>query len=429
MAGKNRKATQTPKRGNSGNAVPPFGSCTDVGCYRDHNEDSLSVVPPLFMVADGMGGHAAGEIASEIAVNVVTERAPRTADSQGLADAIVAANRAILRAAALGQGRSGMGTTCTAAILDGTRLAIAHVGDSRAYLLHKGELQQITQDHSLVANMVASGEITPEEARIHPKRSVITRALGSFADMEADRFDLDVEVGDKLLLCTDGLYSMVEDHVIKDILLRTKNPQHAAAMLTEEALDMGGHDNVTCIVVDVTDASLTTKRTPKKARLTAAAIAVVLIALVGGSVWGLNSWAHNSVYLMDQDGKVAIYKGIPEKVLWCDYRELAQLTDVSTDKLNPGLATRLKEEGIRCDDLKTARKLTEGYAADIAAQEAAQEAARKAAEAAEKNRLAAEKAAAEKSSTEKKTPSKKSSSKASSAKKSSSKKTTKGTNS
>lgn len=358
--------------------MPTFGSCTDIGCFRDHNEDSLTVVPPLYVVADGMGGHAAGEVASEIAIKTVSDNAPRTANARALGDAVVSANRAILRAAALGQGRKGMGTTCTAAILDGTQLAIAHVGDSRAYLLHKGQLQQITRDHSLVAELVAAGELTEEEARIHPQRSVITRALGSFTDMEADTYELEVEPGDRLMLCTDGLYSMVQDNVIQTIMNNTRNPQHAAAMLTEEALDMGGHDNVTVIVVDVTGEKIAPKRQVRKSRITAAIIAAVLIAAIAGTAIAVNSWSHNSAYLTDENGKVAIYQGLPEKVLWCDYRELVKVTDVPTDKLNGGLATRLKDEYIRCDDLETAERLVAGYQADIDAAQAEADAQAKA---------------------------------------------------
>ena len=131
------RSTPRTRRG----AVTPFGSRTDIGCLRDHNEDSLIVAPPLFAVADGMGGHAAGEIASEIAVNVLAERAPEHPDGEALAQAVVGANREVIRASHDGRGREGMGTTMTAAMLEGERLVIAQVGDSRAYLLHQGKLQ------------------------------------------------------------------------------------------------------------------------------------------------------------------------------------------------------------------------------------------------------------------------------------------------
>ena len=170
------KSTPHTRKG----ALTTFGSRTDIGCLRDHNEDSLVVTPPLFAVADGMGGHAAGEVASEIAVQRAGRARPRTSRRRGARHApSTEANRAVIRAAHEGRGREGMGTTMTAAMLEGERLVIAQVGDSRAYLLHQGKLQQLTRDHSLMADMIEAGQLTPEEARTHPQRSVITRALGS----------------------------------------------------------------------------------------------------------------------------------------------------------------------------------------------------------------------------------------------------------
>lgn len=145
-----------------------FGSRTDVGCVREHNEDSLAVAPPLYMVCDGMGGHAAGEVASEIAVDVICDRAPAHPDASALGQAVEEANLAIIRAAREGVGRAGMGCTCTAAMLEKDKLVIAQVGDSRAYLLHKGQMQQLTRDHSLVADLIEAGQITEAEARVHP---------------------------------------------------------------------------------------------------------------------------------------------------------------------------------------------------------------------------------------------------------------------
>ena len=135
-------------------ATTPFGSRTDIGTVREQNEDSLVVAPPLFVVADGMGGHAAGEVASEIAVSTIQECAPEHADAEELGNAVKQANRDIMDAALSGRGRPGMGTTCTAAMLEGERLVIAQVGDSRAYLLHNGALTQLTRDHSLMANLI-----------------------------------------------------------------------------------------------------------------------------------------------------------------------------------------------------------------------------------------------------------------------------------
>ncbi|MEG0374547.1 MAG: protein phosphatase 2C domain-containing protein, partial [Raoultibacter sp.] len=217
------------------NTLASFGSRTDIGCVRDHNEDSLVVAPPLFAVADGMGGHAAGEVASEIAVNTLAELAPDYADSELLGRAVAEANRAVIRAAHEGLGREGMGTTMTAAILEGERLVIAQVGDSRAYLLHNDKLQQLTRDHSLMADMIEAGQLTAEEARYHPNRSVITRALGSDPHMLADLYELNVEAGDKLLICSDGLTTMLVDPMIEDIMQRIDDPQRCASTLVSEA--------------------------------------------------------------------------------------------------------------------------------------------------------------------------------------------------
>ena len=195
-----------------------FGSRTDVGCVREHNEDSLAVAPPLYVVCDGMGGHAAGEVASEIAVDVICDRAPAHPDASALGQAVEEANLAIIRAAREGVGRAGMGCTCTAAMLEKDKLVIAQVGDSRAYLLHKGQMQQLTRDHSLVADLIEAGQITEAEARVHPQRSVITRALGSDPRTQPDLFEITVEAGDRLLLCSDGLSTMLEDDQIAKIL-------------------------------------------------------------------------------------------------------------------------------------------------------------------------------------------------------------------
>ena len=208
------RSTQRTRRG----AVTTFGSRTDVGCVRDHNEDSLVVAPPLFAVADGMGGHAAGEVASEIAVNVLAELAPKDLDGAALEHAVEEANHEIIRAARDGRGREGMGTTLTACMLENERLVIAQVGDSRAYLLHHGKLQQLTRDHSLMADMIEAGQLTPEEARHHPQRSVITRALGSDPNTRPDMYEINVETGDRLLVCSDGLSSMIEDEQIEAVM-------------------------------------------------------------------------------------------------------------------------------------------------------------------------------------------------------------------
>jgi len=184
--------------------IPGVGALTDPGLTRPQNEDSMLVEPPLYAVADGMGGHRAGEVASRVALEELLANAPRSADSKALARAVRAANRAVIESAEKTRTRSGMGTTVTAAMVDGTHIAIAHVGDSRAYLLHEGRLTRITDDHSMVADLVRQGALTEEDARFHPQRSVITRALGSDRNMLADLYDVEAVAGDRLLLTTDG---------------------------------------------------------------------------------------------------------------------------------------------------------------------------------------------------------------------------------
>ena len=343
-----------------------FGSRTDVGKVRERNEDSLLVVPPLYVVCDGMGGHEAGDVASEIAVSTLAGRAPKTADANALGRAVEEANFRIVNAAADGRGKPGMGTTCTAAILDGTQLVIAQVGDSRAYLLHHGELQQLTRDHSVVADLVEAGEITKEEARTHQWRSYITRALGLDPHTKPDLYEIDVEEGDRLLLCSDGLYSMVDDEEIREILFDESDCQKCADALVEAALAAGGTDNVTVVVADVVGNRV--KRAKKKAvkgKVTAVAIVLLLALVVGGFVWAFDYWVDNSAYLGESDGKVAIYRGVPGEVFGMGFSSLEEVTDVSMDDLPPNIAQHIRDDEIRCDSIEAARELVQEYEAEI----------------------------------------------------------------
>lgn len=344
-----------------------FGSRTDVGCLRDHNEDSLSVSPPLYVVCDGMGGHAAGEVASDIAVNVITRRAPRTPDAAALGQAVEEANLAIIQAANEGHGREGMGTTCTAAILEQEQLVIAQVGDSRAYVAHNGKLQQITRDHSLMADYIESGQITPEEARVHPQRSVITRALGSDPYMQPDLFEINVETGDRLLLCSDGLSSMIRDDEIERLLTSIENPQDCANALVAAACEEGGLDNVTVIVVDVTGfAEKHRRKLARKTKATAVMVVAMLVLILAAAIFAFGYWTSHSAYLIEQDGVVAIYEGVPGTVGGMEFSELHEVTDVRVDDLQSSVANRLRDGGIRVDGLEEAQKLVESYRSEIA---------------------------------------------------------------
>ena len=362
-ADRSYKSTPRTRKG----ALTSFGSRTDIGCLRDHNEDSLVVTPPLFAVADGMGGHAAGEVASEIAVRVLSELAPEHPDGEALGRAIEEANRAVIQAAHEGRGRQGMGTTMTAAMLEGERLVIAQVGDSRAYLLHQGKLQQLTRDHSLMADMIEAGQLTPEEARTHPQRSVITRALGSDVHLHPDIYEINVETGDRLLICSDGLSGMIFDDQIENTLRRVQDPQRCASQLVNEAIAAGGHDNVTVIVADVTGyAEVRRKKLARKTKLSIALVLVLFAAIIAGAAWGTQTYLNTAAYLANDNGKVAVYRGVPGSVLGLSFSHLERTTDVTVADLQPGVANRLNE-GIRVDDMEAADALVKEYEDEIAA--------------------------------------------------------------
>ena len=362
-ADRSYKSTPRTRKG----ALTSFGSRTDIGCLRDHNEDSLVVTPPLFAVADGMGGHAAGEVASEIAVRVLSDLAPEHPDGEALGRAIEEANRAVIQAAREGRGRQGMGTTMTAAMLEGERLVIAQVGDSRAYLLHQGKLQQLTRDHSLMADMIEAGQLTPEEARTHPQRSVITRALGSDAHLHPDIYEINVETGDRLLICSDGLSGMIFDDQIENTLRRVQDPQRCASQLVNEAIAAGGHDNVTVIVADVTGyAEVRRKKLARKTKLSIALVLVLFAAIIAGAAWGTQTYLNTAAYLANDNGKVAVYRGVPGSVLGLSFSHLERTTDVTVADLQPGVANRL-HEGIRVDDMEAADALVKEYEDEIAA--------------------------------------------------------------
>ena len=347
-----------------------FGSRTDIGYVRDHNEDSLIIIPPLFAVADGMGGHEAGEIASEITVNTLAELAPSHLDAEGLTAAVEAANYNVMKAPRQGIGRDGMGTTLTAAMLEGERLLIAQVGDSRVYLLHKGHLQQITRDHSLMADLIEAGQITPEEARVHPNRSVITRAIGSDIHMRPDIYELNVDAGDRILLCSDGLSSMISNNSIESIMRRQSDAQHCADELVTAALENGGADNVTVVVADVPGFSeVREKKRAHKSRVFYIGLAIALVAVIFAAGFGGYAFISNSAYLIEENGKVSVYRGTPDDFMGIKLSTLDHTTNVDVDKLQPGVANRIKE-GMSVSSIDEANSLIAGYEEEIARGEA-----------------------------------------------------------
>jgi serine/threonine protein phosphatase PrpC len=226
---------------------------TDVGRQRPANEDSVFVRAPLFVVADGMGGAQAGEVASKAAVDTFAGGLP---DGEGspeerLAGLVTRANAQIHALAQSDEQWAGMGTTLTAAYLDDEDLAVAHVGDSRLYLLRDGALQQLTDDHSLVGELVRRGQLTPEEAEEHPQRSIITRALGPEGEVAVDHHTWPVRDGDLYLLCSDGLTGMVSDAAVTEILTGAENLTVAAQRLIDAANAAGGRDNITVVLLAV----------------------------------------------------------------------------------------------------------------------------------------------------------------------------------
>jgi protein phosphatase len=229
---------------------------TDVGLQRRGNEDSSLADGPLFVVADGMGGARAGEVASRLAVDAFAAGLPPEGTAEERLSIVVQrANHEIHRRSQVDADRAGMGTTVTAAYLDGDVLALAHVGDSRAYLVRDGELIRLTEDHSLVEELLRGGKLTEEEAQEHPQRSVITRALGIEPIVEVDTWTYPLRSGDVVLLCSDGLTSMIGEPQVLDAIMQSSTLATAADRLITEANAAGGRDNITVVLFRVQDAA------------------------------------------------------------------------------------------------------------------------------------------------------------------------------
>src|SRR5713226_1808956 len=227
---------------------------SDVGLLREGNEDSAYAGPHLLAIADGMGGHAAGEVASAVAIATL---APLDADTAGidmlqaLADAIAQANAELRQIARADPSTEGMGTTLTALLWSGDEVALCHIGDSRAYLLRDDEYHRITHDHTLVQSLVDEGKLTPEAAASHPQRSLVMRALQSSIPAEPDLAMLKAKVGDRYLLCSDGLSDVVSDETVQKTLTQLTDLDEAVGKLIDLAIRSGGPDNITCVLADV----------------------------------------------------------------------------------------------------------------------------------------------------------------------------------
>jgi protein phosphatase len=227
---------------------------TDTGRRRLRNEDAFVCEPPLFAVADGMGGARAGEVAARLAAAALEEAAPRARGAEGIAELIREANRRVWEHSLGDPATAGMGTTVTAALVDAVTgtVAVGHVGDSRGYLLRDGALEQLTTDHSLVAELVESGVLTPEEAERHPQRSAITRALGTEPTVDVDAFTVEARPADLFLLCSDGLSTMVADEEIASVIEEAGgDPARATEALVAAANARGGQDNVTVVLFEL----------------------------------------------------------------------------------------------------------------------------------------------------------------------------------
>src|SRR3954468_12759857 len=230
-------------------AIVEKASLTDVGRQRQGNEDSYLEQSPLFAVADGMGGARAGEVASKIAVEMLAGSAPADGSPERhLAEVTKEANRQIYEKAQADSDLAGMGTTLTAALVTGREVAIGHVGDSRLYRFRDGELERLTHDHSLVEEFVRQGKLTPEEAEVHPQRSIITRALGPEPDVEVDTYTHPGRDGDVYLINSDGLTGMISEEQVAEILRERDSLEDAAEKLIAAANENGGKDNITVVL-------------------------------------------------------------------------------------------------------------------------------------------------------------------------------------
>ncbi|MGH2660649.1 MAG: Stp1/IreP family PP2C-type Ser/Thr phosphatase [Actinomycetota bacterium] len=357
-------------------------AATDIGLVREGNEDSYLVDEPLFAVADGMGGHRGGEVASQLALETV-EKLFREGEGD-LAEQVQEANRAVFERSVEDLQVAGMGTTLTAALVEGDRIRLAHVGDSRAYLLRDGDLRRLTEDHTLVHRMVTEGEISETEAEAHPQRSVLTRALGVDMFVDVDDDVVQVRSGDRLLLCTDGLTGMVPEDRIKEMLQHVADPAEAAERLVRSANEAGGVDNITVVILDFSDDGQAQDRLALVARAKApaekpakasrrrafpwkritiwlgAAVAVIVLGLVG-----LRAYLDTQWYVGVSEGNVAIYRGIPAEVAGFRLHHVVVETTIPAEVAES--FGRDLDQGIIAEDREAANAIVEQIRSDVEA--------------------------------------------------------------
>jgi protein phosphatase len=242
------------------------GVITDTGRKRRHNEDAYVCEPPLFAIADGMGGAQAGEVASRLAAAALRESGASGGGERRIADLIQEANRRVYDRSNTDPNTSGMGTTITVALVGDATVAFGHVGDSRAYLIRDGTMEQITEDHSLVNELLKTGKLSPEEAHTHPQKSVITRALGTDPDVDVDTFTIAAAPGDVFLLCSDGLTDMVDEDSILDLVEGNRDDLDAALRsLVRAANRGGGEDNITVVAFEIAEQAVHDGQTQEQA--------------------------------------------------------------------------------------------------------------------------------------------------------------------
>lgn len=341
-----------------------WGAASHVGMLRQQNEDAYVAEEHVFVVADGMGGHNAGEVASALAVAGMRSAAARGfASAESVVTAVNDANRTIHEASGGPSEQRGMGTTLTALVplaateSEPQRLVVANVGDSRAYLLRGSELKQVSADHSYVQELLTEGLITADEARVHPRRNIVTRALGIEGDVNADSWTLPMVIGDRYILCSDGLVDEVDDNHIELILRSCPDPQQAADQLVKTANTNGGRDNTTVVIVDVVDESAipavvattpsTTSSTSTAKRTRIVVAAAVVLTLVIGSVSAIGWYARGGYYVgFDGRGDTAhlsVFKGRPRSILW--FRPTVEIdSGVERKQVFPALADDIDDK-------------------------------------------------------------------------------------
>jgi PPM family protein phosphatase len=356
------------------------GARTDVGRVREGNEDGFVASEPLFAVADGMGGHQGGEVASKVALETLQKAADGTAD---LAQVVQEANRAVFARASQDPALLGMGTTLTAVLVEDHRLHLAHVGDSRMYLARDGRLERITRDHTVVEGMVEQGRLTPEEAAIHPQRSILTRALGVEDDIQVDETDLDVRPGDRVLLCSDGLTGMVDEDEILRLLGEHQDPQAATDALVDAANRAGGQDNITAVILDVIGddpgtapqgAVTETVERPQARKPSGpgrrwarpvASVAVVLV-LIGGALFVLKRfWVDRQWYVGESSGRVALYQGIPAAPLGLELSSVVEETELPAEEVTAFPEYADLASGITAESEADARAIVDQMRTDV----------------------------------------------------------------